>query len=71
MISTVSSLYTALFIFGLLVPSSSATGQERTASVPVGCPDSQVLAELVAEVRQLRTALERTTSVSSRVQITL
>jgi len=42
-----------------------------TAQQPPGPSDTQILQQLVAEVRQLRLALERTNSVNSRLQITL
>jgi hypothetical protein len=52
------------FDFAML--SVSATAQQTP-----GASDTQILQQLVAEVRQLRLALERTNSVSSRLQITL
>lgn len=47
--------------------SASVSAQQPTP----GPPDTQILQQLVAEVRQLRLALERTNSVNSRLQITL
>lgn len=54
-----------------LVLISVALSVSASAQQPPGRPDTQVLEQLVTEVRQLRLALERTSSVNSRLQVTL
>lgn len=54
-----------------LVLIASVSGQASQAASPAGSSDTQILQELVSEVRQLRLALMRTSTISSRLQITL
>jgi chromosome segregation ATPase len=56
----------ALVLISLML--SASVNAQQTTPVP---PDTQILQQLVTEVRQLRLALERTNSLSSRLQITL
>jgi|SRR5579884_1498543 len=59
-------MYRAVPILLLLMPLS--LNAQQIMSVPA---DPRVLEQLVNEVRQLRLAIERTNSISSRLQITL
>jgi chromosome segregation ATPase len=55
----------------IFVLSASFSGPAYQATTPAGNSDSQILQELVSEVRQLRIVLARTSALSSRLQITL
>ncbi len=50
---------------------SAPAGAQQSQATPPADASGAVLQELVTEVRQLRLALERTNSVSARLQITL
>lgn len=65
--SSVSRTSRSALVLISLMLSASVSAQQPTP----GPPDTQILQQLVAEVRQLRLALERTNSVNSRLQITL
>lgn len=72
MINRTSALGMAVLLLALLLPTKSAQDQEQKASAASsGRSEAQILEDLVAEVRQVRLALERTTSINSRLQITL
>ena len=68
MTRSISTLCMSAFVIVFLVNSSTHGQQTPTAS---GASEAQILQDLVTEVRQLRFALERTTSVNSRMQVTL
>ncbi len=69
MLSTRSFFYLCrgVLILLSLLPNAPLSAQQA-ASVPANTP---VLEQLVTEVRQLRLALERTSAINSRLQITL
>ena len=70
--SRTSALGLGALLLTLLLPTTSAKAQEQKSSAAFyGRSEAQILDDLVAEVRQLRLALERTTSINSRLQITL
>jgi chromosome segregation ATPase len=62
---SISGVSRSALVLILLMLSVSASAQQP------GPSDTQILQQLVTEVRQLRLALERTNSVNSRLQITL
>jgi chromosome segregation ATPase len=64
--STLGMSRSALVLISLIL-SATVNAQQTTPQ----SPDTQILRQLVTEVRQLRLALERTNSLNSRLQITL